>query len=64
MKRTVAQAFKVIDNQCLIVDGHGYFLGKNHDRIIIKHKNNIVSQIPFEDITCVIISSRSTVLST
>ncbi len=64
MKRTVAQAFKVIDNQCLIIDGHGYFLGKSHDRIIIKHKNSIVSQIPFEDITCIILSSKSTTLST
>ena len=64
MKRTVAQAFKVIDNQCLLIDGHGYFLGKSHDRIVIKHKDSIVSQIPFEDITCIILSSRSTALST
>ena len=64
MKRTVSQAFKIIDNQCLIIDGYGYFLGKSHNRIIIKHKESIVSQIPFEDITCIILSSKGTTLST
>lgn len=64
MERTIAEAFKVIDNQCLIIDGHGYFLGKSSGRIIVKNKDKIVSQIPFEDINCIILSSRSTTLST
>ncbi len=64
MKRTITEAFKVVDNQCLIIDGYGYFLGKNSNRIVVKQNEKTVSQIPFDDINCIILSSRSAFLST
>jgi CRISPR-associated protein Cas1 len=50
--------FKIVDNSNIIIGGFGYFIGKDHGRLIVKERGELVAQFPLTEVDNVIVTSR------
>ncbi|MGC8483799.1 MAG: CRISPR-associated endonuclease Cas1 [Thermodesulfobium sp.] len=50
--------FKIVDNNNIIIGGFGYFIGKDHGRLVVKENGKLVAQFPLTEVDNIIITSR------